>query len=335
MEPGREEALALRLRGTFSNNTRVRPLLEGVVRATGIEIDWELGSPAELHERHLRDNEFDVFEFSISHYMTTKQRPLNRWDLVAVPVFMSKALLCLGSLANVESRVDGPQDLKGKTFGVPDYSMTAATWFRAMLRQLYGIHTWDMSWCVGRLTEASHTALLGLEDELPPNIRIDWPNRVGALAEMLLKGEVDAAWGDSNTIILDETAPNLKPLFPDGGKDFVGAFVQQTGFLPVNHTVVLQRRILEANPWVAESLFEAFEKSKQEAYRRDPAAASVLGNRVPAEWQREAFGDDPYPLGLAANRAMLVMGSEQSVEDGTIPKPSDIDGIFAESLQGT
>jgi 4,5-dihydroxyphthalate decarboxylase len=152
---------------------------------------------------------------------------------------------------------------------------------------------------------------------------------------MLLKGEVDAAWGDSNTIVLDEKSPKLKPLFPDSGQDFVGTFAQQTGFLPVNHTVVIQRRIVEGNPWVPEALYEAFEKSKQEAYRLDPSAASVLGSKVPLDWQREAFGPDPYPLGLAANRQMLEMCSAQSVEDGTTPKPSEITPLIAESLRGT
>ena len=32
------DAMALKLRGTFSNNTRVRPLLEGAVQAAGLEI---------------------------------------------------------------------------------------------------------------------------------------------------------------------------------------------------------------------------------------------------------------------------------------------------------
>lgn len=326
--------MALQLRGTFSNNVRVRPLLEGAVQAKGIEIDWELGQPAELHERHLRDNEFDVFEFSISHYMTTKQRPVNRWDWVALPVFMSKALLYLGSLCNVNSGVNGPGDLKGKRFGVPDYSMTAATWFRAMLRQLYGIRTADVSWYVGRTTETSHTALLGLEDELPPTIPIFWPNREGALAEMLLKGEIDAAWGAGNEVVLDEKAAVLKPLFTDGGKQFVGGFFDQVGFLPVNHTVVIQRRILEKDPWVAEALFEAFEQSKREAYRKDETAASVLPG-VPMDWQRSAFGDDPYPLGLSANRAMLEMAAEQAIEDGVVSRMTEIDPLFAESLRTT
>src|SRR5438105_3961332 len=62
------EALMLQLHGTFSPNPRMAPLIDGTVKPEGIEITFESGQAGELHERHLRDNAFDVFEFSISHY---------------------------------------------------------------------------------------------------------------------------------------------------------------------------------------------------------------------------------------------------------------------------
>ena len=69
----------LQLRGTFSPNPRLAPLLDGTVKPTGIEIQFESGSAGELHETHLRDNAFDVFEFSISHYMMTREHP-GKWE---------------------------------------------------------------------------------------------------------------------------------------------------------------------------------------------------------------------------------------------------------------
>lgn len=319
----------LKLRGTFSNNPRVRPLLDGTIQPTGIEIEWETGSPANLHEMHLRDDGFDVFEFSISHYMETKQQPGNRWDWTMLPVYLSKALLC------VNSGIETPADLKGKRFGVPDYTMTAALWFRGMLRQLYGYHPWDLTWYVGRTLEHSHTELVGVSREkLTQRTSIHWPNRAGAMGEMLLRGEIDAAWGSTGEGMPEAAPGMLKPLYPDGGIEFVREFVRQTGFAPANHTVVVQRRIVEQEPWVPEALFEAFERSKQEAYRRDPTSAEIFP-RLPLAEQVDAFGADPFPLGLAANRAMLTMGAEQSMEDGVLDQMPDIDGLVWESLRGT
>jgi hypothetical protein len=47
------------------------------------------------------------------------------------------------------------------------------------------------------------------------------------------------------------------------------------------------------------------------------------------------FGDDPYPSGLAANRAMLQMAAEQEVLEGTISQAPDVDSLIWESLRGT
>jgi 4,5-dihydroxyphthalate decarboxylase len=324
----------LHLRGTFSPNPRLEPLLDGTVKAKDMELTFESGQAGELHERHLRDNAFDVFEFSISHYMMTREHP-GKWEWVALPIFFSKAFMTLAALTNVNSGIESPKDIKGKRFGVPDYSMTAALWFRGMLRGLYGTRTADNSWVIGRTKEHSHAALIGIDEEdLPKNIPISWATRHGQMNELLQSGEIDVAYPAGDEVALDATSGKVRPLFPDGGRAFVQAFVEKTGFAPVNHTVIVQRRIVEENPWVADALFEAFEKSKQEAYRRNPAS-SVLFPRQPLEGQRAVFGADPFPSGVKANRPMLQMATEQSVEDGLAPKPINVDELFWPSLRGT
>jgi 4,5-dihydroxyphthalate decarboxylase len=324
----------LQLRGTFSPNLRMAPLLDGTVKPNGIEIAFESGQAGELHERHLRDNAFDVFEFSISHYMQTKLRP-GRWDWAAIPIFFSKAFMTLDAQANVSSGVESAADIKGRRMGVPDYSMTAALWFRAMLRELYDCHTSDVEWVVGRTKEHSHGSLLGMdESDFPSNIKVTWPNRPGALNDMLQNNEIQVAYAAGEEVPLDKTSPKIRPLFPDGGRAFVESFVKSTGFAPVNHTVVVQRRILEKDPWVAEALFEAFEESKRVAYQRDPKAAALFP-RQSLEGQAEVFGADPFKSGLAANRPMLKMAAEQAVEDGLSKQIVDIPSLFWESLQNT
>jgi len=56
----------LKLRGAFSQNPRLVPLLDGTVKPEGIEIEWEMGAPGPMFHHHLKENDFDVFEFSIS-----------------------------------------------------------------------------------------------------------------------------------------------------------------------------------------------------------------------------------------------------------------------------
>ena len=113
------------------------------------------------------------------------------------------------------------------------------------------------------------------------------------------------------------------------------SFYRKVGFTPVNHTVAVQRRVVAENPWVPEALFEAFERAKQTAYRRDPASRSIFRDAHDLDWQESVFGPDPYTSGLSANRAMLAMCAQQSVKDGLTRTPANMDELYWESVRGT
>ena len=223
-------------------------------------------------------------------------------------------------------------DLKGKRFGIPDFNMTAGLWMRAMVEDLYGVRAQDVTWYVGRRADQSHGVALGLDQDPPSDVPIKWTEGIGNLSDLLVKGEIDAAFPDNNLPI--DASPAVRRLFDDGGRAFVADFVRKSGFTPVNHTLAVQRRIVEENPWVPEALFDAFERSKQEAYRRD-RSTGMLFRGDDAEEQAAIFGADPYPSGLSANRAMLQRGAAQSLAEGLIRKPVDVDALWAESLRNT
>ncbi|MEA2639095.1 MAG: 4,5-dihydroxyphthalate decarboxylase [Chloroflexota bacterium] len=324
----------VKLRAAHSSNPRLQPLREGAVQAKGIEFEWETIPPQELFHHQLTQNDFDVFEFSISSYMMTRDRPHGpaTWDWVGVPVFLSRAFLALNTFVNVDSGMETFADLKGKRFGIPDFQMTAGLWMRAMIEDLYGVRAQDVTWYVGRPPEASHGVALGLDQAPPSDVPIVWPQGEPRLGDLLIKGEIDAAYPDQHLVISE--SPTVRRLFSDGGRQFVADFVRKDGFTPVNHTLLVQRRVVEEHPWVPEALFEAFEASKQEAYRRD-RATGLLFKGDDAEVQAGIFGADPYPSGLAANRAMLERGAKQSLAEGLIHNPIDVDSLWAESLRNS
>lgn len=324
----------LRLRGAFSQNQRLAPLLDGTVKPEGIEIEWELGHPGPMFHRHLKDNAFDVFEFSLSDYMIVQDRPyLRERGWTALPIFLSRAFLALNTYVNIHSGIQTFADLKGKSFGLPDFTMTAGLWMRAMINELYGVRPQEVAWYNGRPHEKSHGVLMGLHDD-PPRVSLTWLDRGEAVNEMLHTGQIAAAYGDTLDVPITE-GPNIAKLFGDGGRAFVKDFYRKAGFTPVNHTVVLQRRICEQEPWAAMALFEAFERSKQEAYRRSPQQAYLLFRGIDRDEQDATFGLDPFPSGLGANRAMLKMAAQQSFEEGLTHQPADVDGLFWESVRAT
>jgi 4,5-dihydroxyphthalate decarboxylase len=317
-------------------NPRVQPLAEGAVRVRGCDLEFSFDSPPNWFERHLRDSAFDVFEFSLAHYLITRDRPQPRWDWIGLPLFLSKALAAFTSIVNVNSGIQRLEDLPGKRFGIPDFSMTAGLWLRAMLREVHGIQPSDLEWFVGRSRTHSQGVLMGLDEEPLPNIRLRWLYEAGALDRLLRAGELDVAYATDEDPI-DERNPVLRPLFPDDGRALVGAFFAQRGFVPANHTVLVQRRLVEDHPWLPEALYEAFEASKQEAYRRDPRTRRIFPapDAQDAAEQARRYGEDPFVSGLRANREMLVMAAEQSALEGTIRDVPPIDELFHASLRST
>src|SRR5205823_10229460 len=93
----------LKLRGCFSKNPRIYPLMEGVVRAEGIELDIDREDHGDTFAWLLDGGPSDVFEFSISHYMTTFERQDPRWDWTALPIFLAKATPFLETRVNRNS----------------------------------------------------------------------------------------------------------------------------------------------------------------------------------------------------------------------------------------
>jgi 4,5-dihydroxyphthalate decarboxylase len=324
----------LTLKGAFSANPRSAPLVHGAVQVKGVEIHWETNfkSPGQLFAAQLRDNAFDIFEFSISDYVIVRSRPSARWQWTAIPIFLSRALLQLNTWVNVQSGIAGAGDMKGKRLAVADYTQTAIVWFRTMIERLYGIQSRDIAWYNGRIGKESHSALLGLKDDPPPGVSLTFLTRAEEANEMLQSGELDAA--NAQNLPIDTKSPNVRPLFPDSGRAFMEEFYRIAGFTPVNHLVGIQQRVAEENPWLPEALFDAFERSKQEAYRRDPSARLVLRKEAGPEPGESVFGSDPYVSGLSKNRAMLSVIVEQLLKDGLIRHPVSVEQLFWESLRG-
>ena len=316
----------LQLRGAFSENPRLRPLVEGAVTPRDIEITWEEIGPNTAFLHHLQKNDFDVFEFSISNYMMVKQIEGRGWDWTAIPVFLSKAMPIISSVVSEQSGIEGPEDLRGKSFGMGEFSMTAGLWLRAMIDALYGIRPQDLRW----YAEDERDEILEFRGRQPKDISITWLDRPGAVLEMVKSGDLDAAFAAGSRGPIQGT----KSLLADGGRSFFEAYFRKTGLTPVNHTVVVQRRVLDAEPWAGEALFEALERSKQEAYRRDRSARGIFAGSD-LDWQESVFGADPYPAGLGANRKMVEAAAEESRKEGLTRRPVVPDELFHESVRGT
>ena len=128
----------------------------------------------------------------------------------------------------------------------------------------------------------------------------------------------------------------VKPLFPDEIGE-AKRFVAEHGFVPVNHTYIVRGDVYRNHPGIAVKLYEAFTQAKAHA------AASLL-ERIPAalvfgaeylSMTRDILGDDPFPYGIEANRAMLETIIGFSHEQGLTSKKMKIEELFAKEMLDT
>lgn len=320
------------LKIAFMDNPRLQPLLDGSIRPEGIEFAWEFGHPAALNLRHLTENPFDVFEFSLSGYLVVRDRP--EWahlGWTSIPIFLSKAFLPLELCVNTRSGISGWADLAGRRVGLPDYNMTASIWMRIMLRRLYGIQPADITWINGRRPHQRHSTMIGFHESPPHGVRVLELDEGTSLDEFLQRGEIDAAFGDRQVAAISEGPDVRRLLNPAQERQLIEDFARETGAAPVNHTVVVQQRLLAQHPRLAGELCRAFEAAKQDSYRRSlqSAGAYLLFAQTDFARQVAVFGEDPYPSGIAANRAMLDMLIEQLIFEGQIQRRVAVESLFA------
>ena len=343
--------MALSLTAAFSANPRAQALKDGSVKPENIDLGFVTLPPGELFYRNLEYDEFDVSEMSISETLLAWERgDGTRWDWSALPVFLSKAFVWLDLYVNSNSGIETLGDLRGKRVGVPDYDMTAALWMRATMKELYGIEASDVSWYNGRLKEMSHGGALGLDQDPPLGVSLNWLSREQTLDTMLDRGELDAAYGfprgggPTNMSGIDRYAgtpiagnPNIRHLFPDGGKAVTADYYRRTGIIPVNHLVIVQNRVLREHPWVALELFKAFQTSKLAAYEhaRRSRAGYLLFEGNDFREQEELFGEDPFPLGIRTNRHMLETLIAGSMDQGLLRRAARIEDIFFHTVLNT
>ena len=319
-------------------NERVDPLMNGTVKAEGIELIPTYSHPAETFWRQLKFGEFEVAEMSMSSFLIAKSQGS---DMVALPVFPSRRLFQTELSYHVDSGITKPGDLAGKKLGVAEYQQTAALWIRGILEHDFGVSQYNIHWHMERSEEMSHGGATGFKP--PAGISF---NRIAAnksLVSTLLGNELDVAHVASPFVLqantLDRSSrivgkndwSKIRPLFPDRMIE-AERFFKKHGFLPVNHTYIIRGDIYRKYPWIAFNLYSGFVKAK--ALARQKLAESIpsalfFGPEYLA-MTRRLIGDDPFPYGIKANQAMLDTITSYSHEQGLTPRQMKPEELFAE-----
>ena len=176
------------------------------------------------------------------------------------------------------------------------YTMTAAIWQRGHLENDYGVDLSTIHWVEGAINSAgSH----GVPTIIPPGTKFEVNKSGKSMSDLLAEGKVDATIG---THLPDSrfTSPDVVRLFPDF-KEVEKAYYKRTGIFPIMHLIAIKRDVYEKNPFIAQSLYRAFNESKKAALvrMRNYSALRFMLPWLPAELDEldEVFGADPWTYG--------------------------------------
>src|SRR3954470_11802441 len=257
--------MKLQLSLAIASNPRSWPILDGTVKADGIDLVPTILHPSEMFWRQLRFGDFDVSEMSFSSLMMAIAGGDDRW--VGLPIFTTRKFFHTEILVRRDSKIETAADLKGRRVGVPEYQQTAALWTRGVLQHEFGVNQTEMEFWMERVPTHSHAGGTGFKP--PPGVTIKQIPPEKNIGGMMVAGELDAVLHylthrnlvDRSRLDLDHH-PAIKTLFPDPIAEGV-RYYRKTRIHPINHGMVVRREIAEKHPWVILNLLKAFDAASE------------------------------------------------------------------------
>lgn len=298
---------------------RMAPLRTGEVVPQGVELNYLTLPPEETFHRTLGAHEFDVAELSLAGYV--RERLAGTLPYRALPVFPSRIFRHSALFVRADSALEELDQLAGKRIGVPVEQMTAAVWVRGLLRDEYGIERDAIEWVVPEGDFVAQLADIG-SDRAQPN---------ASLERMLLAGEIDALLTVWTPPASRERPARIRTLLRDP-RAAEEEYLARTRIFPIMHTLVVRESLLDAHPWLADSLTAACEEAKQRALDRlwEINALAVMVPWLVTEVERtvDTMGADFWPYGLEPNRHVVETLIGYLLKEGQIDHRPEMEDLF-------
>jgi 4,5-dihydroxyphthalate decarboxylase len=300
----------------------VRDLVSGLVPVQGVDLTCLTLPVEEIFYRFTRFREWEVSELSLAKYCALRSRGDD--SLFGLPVFTSRVFRHSAFFIRPDGPVDDPGSLR--RIGIPEWTVTATVYGRAILEHEFGVRLRDVTWIQGGVNEPGRIETL--EVEPPDGVRVE---RVAgrSLEDLLLAGEIDA--------ILAPHPPSgfgtgrLVRLFSDPRGRELESF-ERTGVFPIMHLVVVRADVYDAHPWIAQNLVTAFSvaRDRSVARARDPNVS-----HFPLTWPLPPSAADAWPYGVEPNRTTLSAFLRYAYEQGVCARPLEPEDLFAESVRAS
>ncbi len=220
--------MVMRLRTLLGDHPGTAALKNGSIRSDLVAFDFVDYSPTNKGFKPMvREQAFDVSEMAIVTYLMAKSvgKPM-----VLLPSVVLARFQHAYALYHARSCRLTPRDLNGRRVGIRSFTTTTGAWLRGILANDYGVDLDSIDWVT---FEDAHVAeFKDTTKRAPAGTQI---------IQILLDGELDAVLGEKSG------HPDLRPLFPDAGREEQGWFAKH-GVVPINHMVVVKQELSEKHP---------------------------------------------------------------------------------------
>jgi 4,5-dihydroxyphthalate decarboxylase len=320
----------LRLTLAVADYDRTKAIFSGRARMEGVDLVPLALEAEEVFHRAFKFQEFDISELSMSSHMATVSRGENAY--VGIPAFVSKVFRHSGIYIRTDRGIHKPQDLRGKTIGVPEYQITANVWIRGILQDDFGVKPEEIRWRRGGIEQPGRDERSPIK--LPASIDLQQVPNDRTLSGMLEAGEIDAMITARAPSCFDRRVPNVDRLFPDF-KKVEQDYFRRTGNFPIMHLIGIRKTLVEQYPWLPVTVYNAFLAAKNMAVKELNELAQLMVN---LPWvvdhyneTRKLMGEDFWPYGFNENRKQIETFARYHHEQGLSARRVAPEELFAPS----
>ena len=314
------------LKIAIAEHPHTSAIRSGAIPIEGVDAEFVTVKPQiGAFRRMVRDVEFDVCELAPTTYIIARAYGA---PFVALPVFVVRRFHHGGLLVRPDAGIKTPKDLEGKKVGVRAYSVTTGVWTRQVLIDEFGLDASKVTWVVD---DEEHVTQL----KLPENV-IHAPAGT-SLADMMAKGELSAGFAAAAGIGRtgaptggwQEVEADYPDLLPNAA-GLEAEYFARTGIYPMHGTIVVKDAVLAEHPWIAKSLYNAFDQAKQEWLARlDSGEAATEGDKK-YRALRSIVGNDPLPYGLKENLKTIEALEATAFKQGLTPRRMAVNELFVD-----
>ncbi|MDY0746054.1 ABC transporter substrate-binding protein [Paucibacter sp. R3-3] len=316
----------VKLKIAIADHAHVMAVKNGSIPIEGVDAEFVTVKPQiAAFRRMVREVEFDVCELAPTTYIIARAY---RAPFVALPIFVQRRFHHAGLLVRPDANIKTPKDLEGKKVGVRAYSVTTGVWTRQVLIEEFGLDDSKVTWVVD---DEEHVQQM----KLPPNV-VHAPAGT-SLADMMASGELSAGFA-ANAGIGRTGNPNggwkeVEADYPDllpNAAELEADYYARTGIYPMHGTIVVKDAVLQEHPWVAKSIYDAFERAKQEWLAKLNAGEATGKDDAKYRKLSKIVGPDPLPYGMAPNIKTIEALERTAFAQALTPRRMSLAELFVD-----